>query len=222
MKTKFNGILTLFLALVVHLSFAQEKTITGTVSDETGPLPGVSILIKGTLKGIETDFNGKYAIQANTDDTLIFRYLGYKSVEKTVSASNEINVVLKEDASILNEIVVVAYGTQSKDKIVQNVSVVDEKALENLVSTSSADQLLRGQASGVQVVSTSGLLGSAVNVRVRGISTINGSSSPLFVIDGVVISDNSNTTTDGGQTGQNPLSFINSNDIASFTVLKDA
>jgi TonB-linked SusC/RagA family outer membrane protein len=222
MKTKFNGILTLFLALVVHLSFAQEKTITGTVSDQTGPLPGVSILIKGTLKGIETDFNGKYAIQANTDDTLIFRYLGYKSVEKTVSASNEINVVLKEDASILNEIVVVAYGTQSKDKIVQNVSVVDEKALENLVSTSSADQLLRGQASGVQVVSTSGLLGSAVNVRVRGISTINGSSSPLFVIDGVVISDNSNTTTDGGQTGQNPLSFINSNDIASFTVLKDA
>ena len=95
MKTKFNGILTLFLALVVHISFAQESTISGTVADESGALPGVSIIIKGSKKGVETDFDGKYSITASNGDIFIFRYLGYKTVEKTVGNSKTINVVLE-------------------------------------------------------------------------------------------------------------------------------
>lgn len=222
MKTKFNGFLTLFLALVVQISFAQQKTISGTVSDESGPLPGVSVLIKGTGSGTETDFDGKYSIKVNSGQILVFRYLGYKTSERTVSNSNTINLKLIEDSSTLEEVVVVAYGSQAKEKIVQNISTVSEQALENLVSVSSPDNLLNGQASGVQVVSTSGLLGANSNVRVRGISTINAGSSPLFVVDGVVLLDNGNTFTDGGQVGQNPLSFLNPNDIESFSVLKDA
>ena len=107
MRTKFNGILTLFFALIVHISFAQEKTITGTVSDQSGVLPGVSIAVKGTGSGAETDFNGKYTIQTNAGDVLVFRYLGYKEVEKTVGEALVINVTLKEDANVLDEIVVV-------------------------------------------------------------------------------------------------------------------
>lgn len=202
-------------------ALAQSKVITGTVSDETDVLTGVSIVIKGTITGTETDFNGKYSITAKEGDILMFSYLGYKTIEKTVGSSNVIDVKMVA-GELLEEIVVVAYGQQSKEKVVQNVSVVSEKALENLVTTSSPDQLLRGQASGVQIVSTSGLLGANVNVRVRGINTINGNSRPLFVIDGVVITDNTNTFGDGGNVGQNPLSFINANDIESFTVLKDA
>ncbi len=202
-------------------ALAQSKVITGTVSDETDVLTGVSIVIKGTITGTETDFNGKYSITAKEGDILMFSYLGYKTIEKTVGSSNVIDVKMVA-GELLEEIVVVAYGQQSKEKVVQNVSVVSEKALENLVTTSSPDQLLRGQASGVQIVSTSGLLGANVNVRVRGINPINGNSRPLFVIDGVVITDNTNTFGDGGNVGQNPLSFINANDIESFTVLKDA
>jgi TonB-linked SusC/RagA family outer membrane protein len=201
---------------------AQQKTITGTVtaSEDGESLVGVSVSVKGTEKGTETDFDGKYSIKVSEGETLVFSYLGYKTVESLVKKSSIIDIVLISD-NTLDEVVVVAYGSRSKGKIIQTVAVVDEKALKNLVVT-SPDQLLQGQSSGVQVVSTSGLLGSNVNVRVRGISTLNGSSAPLFVVDGVVITDNNNTFNRGGATGQNPLSFINPSDIESLTVLKDA
>jgi hypothetical protein len=92
MKTKFNGILTLLLALVVQISFAQEKTVSGTVSDNSGALPGVSVIIKGTTTGTETDFDGKYSIKAKAGDVLSFSYLGYTTVEKTIGTSNTVNV----------------------------------------------------------------------------------------------------------------------------------
>ena len=124
MKTKFNGILTLLLAFVVQISFAQEKTVSGTVSDESGSLPGVSIIIKGSTKGTETDFDGKYSIQAKAGDVLVFRYLGYKASERTVGASNVINVKLAEDANVLDEIVVVGDGTSTKQAFVGTAAVV--------------------------------------------------------------------------------------------------
>ena len=104
MKTKLKGILTLFLALVVQISFAQEKTVSGTVSDSSGNLPGVSVLVKGTKTGTETDFNGKYTIKAKAGDILSFSYVGYKTSDKKVGSSNTIDVVLEEDAGILDEI----------------------------------------------------------------------------------------------------------------------
>ena len=97
MKTKFKGVLTLILAFIVQVSFAQEKTVSGTVSDSSGSLPGVSVIIKGTTKGAETDFDGKYSIKASAGDVLVFSYLGYESVEKTVGDSNTIDLTLSKE-----------------------------------------------------------------------------------------------------------------------------
>ncbi len=214
--------LTPLLVLCMTFSFAQEKTISGNVSDQNGlPLPGVSIVVVGTSNGTQTDFDGNYAINASTGQVLRFTYVGQKTVNRTVGSSTTINVQMEDDAQALEEVVVVAYGSQTKEKIVQNVSIVGEEALENLVVT-SPDQLLQGQAAGVNLTNTSGLLGANVNIQVRGVNTINAGSGPLFVVDGVVITDNDNTFARGGQVGSNPLTFLNPSDIASLTVLKDA
>ena len=105
MKTKFNGILTLLLALMVQITFAQEKTISGVVSDASGPLPGVSVVIKGTSKGTQTDFDGKYQIATKVGDVLTFSFVGMKTVAVNVGASNSINVSMQEDANALEEII---------------------------------------------------------------------------------------------------------------------
>ena len=124
MKTKLKGILTLLLAFVVQVTFAQEKTVSGTVSDDSGPLPGVSILIKGTASGTETDFDGKYTIKTKVGDILVFQYLGYKKEESTVGTSNTINVTLSEDASVLDEVVIVGYGSSSKEALTGSVTQI--------------------------------------------------------------------------------------------------
>ena len=105
MKTKFSGILTLLLAFVVQLTFAQGKTISGTISDQSGmPLPGVNIIVKGTTNGTQTDFDGNYNITANVGDVLVFTYVGLKTVEQTIGAANTINVTMEEDAALLDEV----------------------------------------------------------------------------------------------------------------------
>lgn len=207
MKTKFNGILTLLLAFVVQISFAQEKTISGTVSDESGSLPGVSVIIKGSTKGTETDFDGKYSITAKTGDVLVFRYLGYKTTEKTVGASNVINVKLAEDANVLDEIVVVGYGTTTKKSFTGTASVVNSENID-AKAVSNVAQALIGEASGVSVTRTNGRPGSGATIRIRGFSSIEGNSAPLYVVDGVPFSGDINA--------------INPNDIESTTILKDA
>ena len=115
MKTKFNGILTLLLAFVVQFSFAQEKTISGTVTDGSGPLPGVTILVKGTKTGTQTDFDGKFSLSVDTGKVLIFSYVGMKTVNVTVGSSNTVNVIMQEDANLLDEVIVTAYGTSTKE-----------------------------------------------------------------------------------------------------------
>lgn len=207
MKTKFNGILTLLLAFVVQISFAQEKTVSGTVSDESGSLPGVSIIIKGSTKGTETDFDGKYTIQTNTGDVLVFRYLGYKVVERTVGASNVINVKLAEDANVLDEIVVVGYGTSTKQAFVGTAAVVKQEQLE-VKNFSNVSQALTGEVAGVTVINGSGQPGTVGSIRIRGYGSVNGNRAPLYVVDGVPFSGSINS--------------INPSDIASTTILKDA
>ena len=224
MKSKLTLIFTLFAMMSITFSFAQEKTISGNVTDQNGlPLPGVSVVVVGTGTGTQTDFDGNYSINANTGAVLRFSYVGQKTVNRTVGSQSTIDIQMEDDAEVLDEVVVVAYGSQSKDKIVQNVSIVDEEALENLVVT-SPDQLLQGQAAGVNVVNSSGLLGTPTNIQVRGVNTINSGSQPLFVIDGVVLTDNSNGFLSGANNGRsaNPFSFINPGDIESLVVLKDA
>lgn len=212
----------LFL-MAITFAHAQEKTVSGVVTDQNAiPLPGVNILVKGTTTGTQSDFDGNYAITANEGDVLVFSYLGQRTTERTVGASSTIDVQMEEDAQALEEVVVIGYGNQEEKKIIQNVGIVKEEAIENL-QVNSADQLLQGQSAGTQIVNSSGVLGSAAVIRVRGVNSINAGSQPLIVIDGVPITDTAtNTLNRGGNTGINPLSYVNANDIASLTVLKDA
>ena len=112
MKPKFYGILTLFMAFVVQISFAQTKTVSGAVSDNTGPLPGVVVMIKGTDQGTETDFDGNFSIVAKPGAVLQFSYIGMKATEKTIGKSNLVNVVLEQDTQALDEVVVTAFGIE--------------------------------------------------------------------------------------------------------------
>ena len=207
MKTKFKGILTLFLALVVQISFAQQRTITGKVSDGSGPLPGVSVIVKGSTIGTETDFDGKYSIKASSEDILIFRYLGYLSIDKTIGSSSIINVSMKEDANILDEVVIVGYGTTTKKSFTGTASVVSSENID-AKAVSNVAQALIGEVSGVSVTRTNGRPGSSATIRIRGFSSIEGNSAPLYVVDGVPFSGDINA--------------INPNDIESTTILKDA
>ncbi|MBE0422652.1 MAG: TonB-dependent receptor [Lutibacter sp.] len=207
MRTKFNGILTLLLALFVQIAFAQEKTVTGKVSDASGPLPGVTVLIKGTKTGTQSDFEGNYSIRANTGAVLQYSFVGMKTVEQTVGASNSINIVMQEDAQSLEEVIVVAYGTAKKSDYTGAATQINSDQLSNrsLANVSSA---LEGASAGVSVTAASGQPGSGQDIRIRGFGSVGASSAPLYVVDGMVY--------------YGDISAINTNDIESLTVLKDA
>jgi len=221
MKTKFSGILTLILALVVQLSFAQEKTITGTITDDTGlPLPGVNIIIKGTNTGTQSDFDGNYSLQAETGKTLIFSYIGFQKQQIKVGASNSINVTM-EAGSTLDEVVITGYGGNQAERAITG-SVVELKS-ESFkdVPVSGFEEVLQGKVAGVQSINGSGQPGSSSTIRIRGRGSINGNTQPLYVIDGIPL--NSQTSAAGPDpTLKSSLSQINQNDIESITVLKDA
>jgi len=224
MKTKFNGFLTLILALVVQLSFAQEKTVTGNVSDASGPLPGVTVLIKGANVGTQTDFNGDYSIKSKIDDVLQFSFLGMQTVTKTVDASNVINVTMKEDAQALEEVVITAFGgdRNAKQVVYANQSV---KA-EDLLSTPSKNALeaLRGKTAGVKLSTGSGSVGASTRIVLRGEGSLTGNNNALIVVDGIAI-DNSTTSGGGGSTTGysdfgNRFNDMNPDDIENITILK--
>jgi len=206
MKKKTNQILTFLLVFLVQISFAQEKTITGTVSDSSGPLPGVNVVVKGTSKGTETDFDGIYTIKAKTGDVLVFTFVGMKKVEKTVGATSKMDVLLDSD-NLLEEVVVVAYGTQSKNSLTGSVSVIDQEQVENATFANPVKSL-EGLVSGLRIIQADGNPGADPIIRIRGFNSINADSAPLIVLDGVPY------------TGS--LSSINPRDIESTTVLKDA
>jgi TonB-linked SusC/RagA family outer membrane protein len=188
MKTKFNGIFTLLLAFVVQITIAQEKTITGTLSDSSGTLPGVSVVIKGTSKGTQTDFDGKYSIIAKTGDVLSFSYVGYKTVQKKVGLSNTMDIEMEEDASILDEIIIVGQGIRREQKAIgYAVSTVKSDVIEQKPEADLA-KLLTGKVAGVQVNTGGGFLGTATNVIIRSKNSISGNNQPLYIIDGAPIS----------------------------------
>ena len=224
MKTKFNGILTLLLALIVQISFAQEKTVTGVVSDASGTLPGVSVVIKGTSTGTQTDFDGKYTIMAKQGDILSFSYMGYKTIEKPVTTSNIMNVSLQQDANLLDEIVVTALGiSKAKKSLGYSTQKVDGDEVSRVKDANFINSLA-GKISGVEI-KQSGTMGGSTNVVIRGNSSLTGNNQALFVVDGVPM-NNSNTNSGGQQTGRggydygNAASDINPDDIASINVLK--
>jgi len=210
MKLLNKIFLSMILCTVFSVSLhAQTKPISGQVSDDLGPLPGVSILIKGTTAGTETDFDGNFSVDASIGDILQFRYLGMITQEFTVGNETTINITMKPAAQSLDEIVIIGYGTQRKSDLTGSVSSVSAKDIA-AVPVSRVDQALQGRAAGVQVTQSSGAPGAGTIIRVRGGNSITGSNEPLWVIDGIVVGTNFD------------LNNINSNDIKSIEVLKDA
>lgn len=221
MKLKAPRILAFLMLCSVHYAAAQQRTISGTVTDDSGiTLPGVNILIKGTIRGTQTDFEGNYLIQAGTGETLVFSYTGQQTEERLIGTSDIIDVQMVENTEVLSEVVVIAYGQQSRKKLVQSVSTIDNANIRDIPAV-SPQELLQGQASGVQVVNSSGILGAAPVIKIRGVASITSGGRPLIVVDGVPLNDANLTSGQGGQS-LNPLGDINPNNIESFSVLKDA
>lgn len=195
MRSKFKWIFTLCLALSMQFAFAQEKTVTGVVSDESGPLPGANIVIKSTKKGTQTDVDGKYSLKAKAGDVLIFSFIGMKDATATVGASNTVNMVMKSGGEELSEVVVTSQGIKKEKKALgYAVSTIKAEEFASKPSTDIA-RALTGKAPGVNIQATSGLSGSGTNIIIRGYSSITGNNQPLFVVDGVPF--NSDTNSDG-------------------------
>ena len=228
MKETLKGTLTLLLALMVQVTFAQEPlTITGTVTDNNGmPLPGVNVLVKNTDRGTQTDFNGNYSLEASQGEVLVFSYLGMATAEYPISNINTIDVVMEPDAAQLEEVVVTALGI-SREKRSLGYSTEEVSGSEvNTAKEGNFINSLSGKVSGVDIKKSSTLGGSS-NVVIRGYNSLTGNNQPLFVVDGVPIS-NQNTNTSDQQTGRGGYDYgnaamdINPDDIASVNVLKGA
>ena len=186
------------------------------IIDETGqPVPGASITVKGTQQGTLSNVDGTYSLPASPQATLVFSFVGYLKEEIAVNNRSNINITLKVDQKALEEVVVVGYGTQRK---VETTGSIASVKASDLVQTPVANiaQGLQARVAGVQISQNSGSPGGNISVRIRGTNSINGSSEPLYVIDGIQISNG------GGITDVSPLSTINPNDIESVEVLKDA
>lgn len=224
MKKPYTKILTLFLVLVVQLSFAQEKTVTGTVTDEEGmPLPGVNVIIQDTNTGTQTDFEGNYTIKASEAAVLVFSFIGFETVRFPVGQASQIDATLSKDTAQLDEVLVTAYGSSSKRSFTGSAQTVSTETVTR-GSTASFETALQGNLSGVNIT-TSGQPGGKSNFQIRGIGSINGSTQPLYVLDGVAINTDATLRAGDDMVGAvayNPLSSINSEDIKSVTVLKDA
>ena len=214
MKSKLSLVLTLFLAFVVHTMHAQEKTVTGTVTDQDGiPLPGVNIVVEGTTNGTQTDFDGNYAIQASEGQSLVFTYIGQKPETRTVDSGDTINVQLVEDAQALDEVVVTALGIKrEKQALGYAVSEVDGDQLEQRPE-GDVGRVLTGKASGINITQQSGLSGSGTNINIRGFSSFSGSNQPLFIVDGVPFASGTNSS--GGIDGDDQNDFIDGNSGSS-------
>ncbi len=210
--------------LCTSLTYSQD--VSGTVSDASGPLPGASVLVKGTTKGAQTDFDGKFTIKnVGSNAVLVFSYIGLKTQEVNVAGRSNVNVTLKEDSAELKEVVVIGYGSVKKKDATGAVDQLSSKSFDNVGAPNPAD-LLRGKVAGVQVTQSSGEPGAAASIRIRGNSSIRSGNGPLIVVDGVPLDGGDvspgNDVGLGSQSARNPLNFINQNDIESLTILKDA
>ena len=211
-------------------AMAQKVPVTGTVTDQTGPVIGASVIEKGTTNGTMTDNDGHFTLSVNKGAVIEISSIGYKTQEITVGTQSNFNVKLAEDNQFLDEVVVVGYGSMKKSDLAGASVSMKEADLKGSI-ISSLDQSLQGRAAGVTAVSTSGAPGSSSSIRVRGQATINANAEPLYVIDGVIVQGGGNKGSDfglGDALGNgtvstiSPLSTINPADIVSMEILKDA
>ena len=200
-------LLSAVLLSAMQVVSAQTLTVSGTVTSEDDglPLPGVSVVVQGTTQGTSTDLDGRYSISVRQGRTLLFTSIGFVDQTFTVSEGGTINVVLKTDAVMLDEVVAIGYGVMKKSDLTGSVSSVKADQLQK-TPAANLDQALQGLAAGVTVNSSTGQPGAAAEVRIRGIGTVN-NSAPIYVVDGVIVDD---------------ISFVNPNDIKSTEILKDA
>lgn len=228
MKGKlFSCLILMFLSISM---MAQKVPVSGTVSDQTGPVIGASVIEKGTTNGTMTDNDGHFTLTVSKGAVIEISSIGYKTQEITVGAQTNFTVTLSEDNEFLDEVVVVGYGSMKKSDLAGASVSMKESDLKGSI-ISSLDQSLQGRAAGVTAVTTSGAPGSSSTIRVRGQATINANAEPLYVIDGVIVQGGGNTGADfglGDALGNgkvstiSPLSTINPADIVSMEILKDA
>ena len=222
MRSKFKWIFSLLLALSMQFMFAQEKTITGVVSDATGPIPGANVLIKGTKLGVQTNLDGTYSIKATVGQTLVFSFIGMKEVSVKITNSSTINTRLVEADNTLEEVVVTSFGIKrDKKSLGYSTPKIQAKELTAAKATNVTNQLV-GKVAGVRVSGSGGAF-TGSSIIIRGLTTFTGSNQPLFVVDGVPI-DNSGGGSElqRGSSVSNRAIDINPEDIESVVVLKDA
>jgi len=211
-------ILLLFVACTFAFqAFAQEFQVSGKISDaaDGNSLPGATVMVKGTTTGALTDLDGKYSLKVNSGNILVFSFIGYDTQEVTVTNQREVNVKLQQSSTTLEQVVVIGYGQVKKSDATGSISVTSSKDFNKGAITSPQD-LLVGKSAGVVITNSGGAPGSGATIRIRGGSSLNASNDPLIIIDGVPIDNN------GVAGSSNFLSFVNPNDIETFTVLKDA
>jgi TonB-dependent starch-binding outer membrane protein SusC len=226
--SSFLAMLVMVMLLGNQAAWAQERTVTGKVTDATGSvLPGVSIQVKGTTRGANTNADGVYTLTGVGDNaTLVFSFIGYTSQEVVVGNRSTVDVQLADDTKALQEVVVVGYGTQKQKDITGGIVALGPKDFNQGV-IASPEQLLQGRAAGVQITPSSGEPGAGINIQIRGSTSVRSNSNPLYVIDGVPL-DGGDVSAGGQDFGggttsaRNPLNFLNPNDIENISVLKDA
>jgi len=206
MKNKLTFYITTLMLMLFNLGLAQ-ITISGTVSDDEGiPLPGATVVVQNTSNGVSTNFDGLYSINANAGDVLVFSFVGYANQTITVDSADKINVVLTSEGA-LEEVIVTSFGTSTKESFTGSADVVTAKDIE-LRAVTSPIAALEGTTSGIQTIAASGQPGSSPGIVIRGVGTLNGSTRPLYILDGVQF--------------EGDLASLNQDDIQSLTVLKDA
>lgn len=213
---KQTVLLNLFLLLFPVLMVAQNITVQGIVKDEAGePLIGTSISVMNSTQGTVADLNGKYKITVPVKSTLVYSYLGFVTQKILVNSRTRIDVVLKGDSRQIDEVVVVGYGTMKRSDVTGSLVSVNSKSIEESVAT-TMDQVLQGRAAGLIMTQNSGIPGGGSSIQIRGVSSLNSTNEPIYVVDGVIISGNT------GSNSSNAIADINPADIESLEILKDA
>ena len=216
----------LLVGAIFCFGLVEAQEVSGTVSDVNGPLPGASVVLKGTTTGTQTDFDGNYILSnVDANGTLVFSYIGYSSQEIAVNGQTTINVTLQEDAQALDEVVIIGYGTTTVKDATGAVAAVSAEDFNTGV-IASPEQLIAGKTAGVNIQQASGQPGAGIRLNIRGSNSVRANNNPLFVVDGIPLSgENTSPSSDTGNgdtaTG-NPLTFINPSDIESISILKDA
>lgn len=207
MKSKFKWIYACCAALVIQTGYAQEKTLSGMVAEDGFPLPGVTVVIQGTQQGTQTDLNGRYSLKTKPGDVLVFSFIGMQDVKYTVGNANMHNLTMTAEDNLLDEVIVVGYGTATRNSFTGSATQIEGAQIEKK-NVANAVSALAGEAAGVRVITTSGQPGAEPTVRIRGFGSVNGNRNPLYIVD--------------GSPYLGSISSINPGDIESMTVLKDA